>query len=82
MLNVNLSYNPTSYWRMMFRSGGLPRKFICLKKFRDLVVPSGGCRKGIIVQGRQIKRRFPCGNPVMPKNKRVCNGRIYPYTQT
>ena len=69
MLNVNLSYNPTSSWRILFRYGGYPRQFSRLKKFRALVVPGGGCRKGIILQGGQIERRFSCGSPVMPDKK-------------
>ena len=51
MLNMQLSYKPPSPWRIMFLSRGLPRKFSCLKKFRALVVPVGGCCKGIIIQG-------------------------------
>ena len=50
MLNIHLSYNPPSSCRIMFRSGGVPRQFSRLKKFRALVVPSRGCHKGIILQ--------------------------------
>ena len=48
---VHLGYKPPSSWRILFWSGGRPRKFSSLKKFRSLVVPSGGCRKEIIIQG-------------------------------
>ena len=58
MLNVRLSYKYTSYWRILFWSGAHPRHFSRLKKFRALVVPIGGCRKGIIIQERNINRRF------------------------
>ena len=51
MLNVNLSYKPTSYWRILFRSGGNPMQLSCLEIFRALVIPGGGFRKGIILQG-------------------------------
>ena len=54
MLNVNLSYKPPSYWRIPFRSRGRTRQFSRLKKFRAIVVPVGGCCKGIILQGRQL----------------------------
>ena len=58
MLNVHLSYNPPSSWRIFLWSGVLPRQFSCLKKFRSMVVPDRGCRKGVILQGRQLKCRF------------------------
>ena len=64
-----------------FRSGGYPRKFSCQKNFRALVVTGGGCHKEIIIQGRQIKRRFSCGRPVIPEKKRRCNGRVYTCVQ-
>ena len=51
MLNVHLSYKPPSSWRMLFRSGERPGQFSCLKKFRSLMVPSGGFRKWIIIRG-------------------------------
>ena len=51
MLNVQLSYKPPSSWRALLRSGGRPRQFSRLKKFRDLMVPGGGCHKGVIPQG-------------------------------
>ena len=51
MLNMNLSYKTPSPWRIVFWSVGCPRQFSRLKKSRALVVPSGGCRKGIIIQG-------------------------------
>ena len=51
MLNVHLSYKPTSYWRIMFWSGGYPSQFSRLKVFRVLVVSIRGCCKGIIPQG-------------------------------
>ena len=51
MFNVNLSYKPPNSWRILFRYGLRPRKFSRLKNFRALVVPDGGCGKGIILQG-------------------------------
>ena len=65
MLNVHLSYNTPSYWRILFCSGGRPRQFSFLKKFRSLVVLGGGCRKGIILQGSKLKRRFSYGRLVI-----------------
>ena len=50
-MNIYLSYNPPSSWRILFWSAGYPRQFSCLKIFRTLVVPGGGFRKGIILQG-------------------------------
>ena len=50
-MNIHLSYKPPSSWRMLFQSGGYPRQFIHLKFFRALVVPGGGCHKGVIIQG-------------------------------
>ena len=50
MLNVHLSYKPTISWRILFQSGGRPRYFSCPKKFSSLVIPRGGCHKGIIIQ--------------------------------
>ena len=52
ILNVHLSYKPPSSWRVLFWSGGLPGQFSRLKKLRTLVVPDGGCRKGVIIQWR------------------------------
>ena len=51
MLNMHLRNNPPSSWRILFQYGGRPRKFICLKFFRALVVPGRGCIKGIILHG-------------------------------
>ena len=50
MLNLHLSYKPPSYWGVLFRSVGRPRHFSRLKIFRDLVVPGGEFRKGIVIQ--------------------------------
>ena len=50
MLNIYLSYMPTSSWRVLFWSGVYPRQFSCLKKFRYLVFPGEDCRKKIIIQ--------------------------------
>ena len=50
MLNVHLSYNPPSYFKKLFLSGGYPRHFSCLKIFRAIVVPGGGCCKEVILQ--------------------------------
>ena len=82
MLNIHLSYNPTTSWRILFHSGGCPRQFSRLKKFRALVVPGGGWHKGIILQWRQLKCRFSCGRQVMPEKKRRCNRSVCKSTQT
>ena len=58
MLNGHLSYKTPSSWRIIFQYGGIPRHFSILKKFRSLVVPGGGCRKGTIIQGMQPRLRF------------------------
>ena len=50
MSNINLNYKPPSYCRVFVWSGGCPRQFNCLKKFRDLVVPGGVFCTGIILQ--------------------------------
>ena len=60
LLNGHLGYNPTIYWRILFRSGGRPRQFSILKFFRDLADPGGVYCKGIIVQGMHL----PSGLPV------------------
>ena len=50
-MNLHLSYmNPISY-RILFWYGWRSRQFSCLEKFFSMVVPGGGCRKGIIRQG-------------------------------
>ena len=59
MLKMHLSYKPPSSWRILFLSGGYPKKFSCLKYFRSLVVPDGGFHKGIILQGRQLTSGLP-----------------------
>ena len=74
ILNLHISYKTPSSCRILFWYGGYLRQFSCLKKFRARVVPNGGCRKRIIIQGRQLNRMFYCGRPVMPENKRGCNG--------
>ena len=51
MLKVHLIYNPPSSRRILFWSGVYPMQFSCLKRFGVLVVPAGGCRKGVIIQG-------------------------------
>ena len=61
MWNVNLLYKPYSSRRILFRYGGRPRQLSRLKIFRALVVPGGGCRKGGVLQGRQI----PSGLPII-----------------
>ena len=80
MFNVDLSYKPPSSWRMLSWSGGLPRQFTRLKRFRDLVIPGGGCRKGVILQGRQLKCRFSCGSSVTLEKKRGCNRIVCTFT--
>ena len=49
-MNVNLSYRPPISWRLLIWYGGCPRQFSLMDKFRALVVPVGGYRKGIILQ--------------------------------
>ena len=51
MLNLHLSYKNPISWRILFCSRGYTRKFSRMKKFRALMVPGGGCHKGIIIQG-------------------------------
>ena len=51
MLNLRLSYKPPSSCMIMFWSGGRPSQFSSLEKFRALVFPGSGCRKGVILQG-------------------------------
>ena len=46
MLNVHLSYKPSSSWRILFWSGGYPRQFNHLKMFRVMVVPGGAAVRG------------------------------------
>ena len=81
-LNVKLSYKPPSYWRILFWSRICPRQFIYLKIFRALVVPGGGCCKGIILQERQLNHRFYYSSPVISDKKRGYNRSTYPCTQT
>ena len=50
MLNVHLSYKPTSYRRIIFWFGGRLRQFSHLGKFRALLVPSRVCRNRTILQ--------------------------------
>ena len=59
MLNLHLNYKPTSFWKILFWCGWCPRQFSRLKHFRDMVVPGKGFCKGITIQGRQLKHRFP-----------------------
>ena len=80
MLNVQLSYKPTSSWRILFRYGGRPRQFSRLKKFRSLVVTGGGCHKGVIIQGSQLKHRFSCVRPFIPDKERGYNESVCPWT--
>ena len=54
MFNVNLSYKPLSFLRILFWYGWRPRQFSCLKFSRDLTGTEGVCCKGIILQGGQI----------------------------
>ena len=61
---------------------GIPQAVQSSEKLRALVVPVGGCRKRIIFQGRQLKRRFSCVRPFIAENKRGCNKSIFPCTQT
>ena len=81
-MNVHLNYKTISSWRILFQSGGRPRQFSRPECFRALVIPGGVFSKGTILQGRQIKRRFSCGRPVMPDNKRGYNGSNCTCTQT
>ena len=61
MLNMHIGYNPPSSWRILFWSGGRPRKFSHLKHFRSLIDPGRVCCKGIFIQGIQL----PSGLPVI-----------------
>ena len=81
-LNVKLSYKPPRYWRILFWSRICPRQFIYLKMFRALVVPGGGCCKGIILQERQLNHRFYYSSPVISDKKRGYNRSVYTCTQT
>ena len=80
MFNVHLNYKPPSSWRVLYWSKGIPRQFTRLKRFRYLVVPGGGCCKGIILQGRQLKCRFSCGGTITLEKKRECKGIVYKCT--
>ena len=82
MFNVRLRYKPTSSWSILFHSGLLPRQLSCLKNSRDMVVPGGGFRKEIIIQGVQIEFRLSCVRQLFLKIKTYCNGSIFPCTQT
>ena len=57
-MNVHLSYKNTSYCRMLFWCGGLPRQLSRLKEIRALTDPGGVYRKGIIIQGGEAALRF------------------------
>ena len=85
-LVTNVEYTPKLKASQLFEDtvsvGGYPRKISRLKKFRALVVPGGRCRKGIIIQVRQIKCRFSYGRPVIPEKKRGCNRSVCPCTHT
>ena len=59
MLNVFLSHKPLSSWRILFWYEGHFSQFNRLEKFRALVVPDGGCRKGVILQGGQLHSGLP-----------------------
>ena len=61
MFNVQLSYKPPIYCRILFQSRGRPRQFIGMKILRALVVPGGGFREGVVLQGKQL----PSGLPVI-----------------
>ena len=73
-MNVLLSYKPPSSWRILFWSGGCPSNFIHLKKFRSLVVPNGGCREGIIIQGRHLPSYLPVIGYSCLRIKRYADG--------
>ena len=81
MLKVHLTYKLPSSWRILFRSGVLSRQFNRLKIFRSMVVPGGGCCKGVILQGIKLTRRFSCGRPVILGKKGQCNGSVGSFTQ-
>ena len=82
MLKVHLSYKHTIYWRLMFWYGGRTRQFSRLEIIRALVVPGRGCHEEVITQGRQVKRRFSCGRPLILDKKRGCNRSVCTCTQT
>ena len=56
---MHLSYKPPSSWKIMLWYEGCPRQFIRLKFFRELEYTIGLCRKGIILQGRQLPSGLP-----------------------
>ena len=72
MLNMHLIYKTPLSWRILFWSGGRPRQFSCLKKFRDLKYPSGVYRRGEILQGRNL----PSGLPVIGQSCLIRKGNI------
>ena len=61
---------------------GTPQTVHSSEMFMALVVLSGGFRRGIILQGSQIKHRFYCGRPVIPEKKSRHNRIVCPCTQT
>ena len=69
-----LSYKPTSSWRIFSWSGLYSMQFSILKTFRSVVSPGGCCHKGVVLQGRQLKRRFSCGSPLVLDKKRGITG--------
>ena len=58
---MDLSYKHTSSWSIIFLYEGCPRQSSRIKNFGSLVVPSGGFRKGVIIQERHV----PSGLPVI-----------------
>ena len=72
MLNMHLSYKSLSSCRILFWSGWRPRQFSRLKKCRALMVPGGGFRKGVIIQGRQL----PSGLSVIGQSCLIIKGVI------
>ena len=82
MLNLHLSYKPPSSWRILFCPGWFPKQFIRLNFSGPWWSPAGAAVRGYIIQGRQLKRRFSCGRPIMPEKKSECNRSVCMSTWT
>ena len=74
MLNMHLSYKPTSSWRIFFWYGERPRQFSFMKNFRALVVPGGGCRKWILLHFGQLSSGLPLKGQLWLRRKGCVTG--------
>ena len=75
---MHLSYKPPSFWRIMFRSGERLKQFSHLKKFKYLVILSGGCRTGKIIQGRKLPSALPViGKPLLRRKGYVTGAFVH-----